>query len=187
MAGLVATEFGSREVVGGSIGSIGCHVVPGSSTRGGASKGLSTAPVANAAPNEAPVAMPMIAIVRRVIEFSGATCRREVLRIGDRAARERRDDRCGVCQLVVLARAASRSKDLMQRGERRRIVEARGDTREQPLGIVETDDFGLIGSTFVGHEATVAPESVRWVARRRSARCWVTRTHPADRFMIAPT
>ena len=50
--------------------------------------------------------------------------------------------------------------------------------------IVETDDFGLIGSTFVGHEATVAPDSVRWVARRRRPRCWVTRTHPADRFMV---
>ena len=85
---VVATEFGSRAMVAdGMSGSTGCRVMTGPrSTGGGASKGLSTAPVAKAAPNDAPVAMPMIAIVRRVIEFSGATCRREA-RIGDRAAR----------------------------------------------------------------------------------------------------
>jgi len=47
--------------------------------------GLPTALVANAAPMAAPVAMPMIAIVRRVMEFRGSR-RPDDVRVGDRAA-----------------------------------------------------------------------------------------------------
>ena len=156
-------------------------VAGGRSTVTGDVKGLPTAPAANAALNEPPVAIHRIPTVLRVSALRrlsvGAACRG-----ASRVCAERGEDARSLRQFAVVGWSACGCEDVAQVREGGGAVEVGQLTGQESFGIVGREVVG----TFA-HDVTGAPESLKWAASRRSARCWVTRTQPGDRCMIAAT